>query len=150
MMKKCPECRQVKSSADFYSRIGARDGLSYWCKSCTRNYQRKKSHTAEYQKKYREWREKHKNVHRGRKYARSMLCYALQQGKLIRPKSCAICHRDGKVIALHVDYSRPYDVLWVCYRDSKLFGKAYPATPRLPEVPVAGSPKGLSGRPPYR
>jgi hypothetical protein len=35
--KRCSECREVKSRADFYKNRAAKDGLQYRCKRCTKH-----------------------------------------------------------------------------------------------------------------
>ena len=47
--------------------------------------------------------------------ARSLLSNAICEGKIIRPKNCSLCNSDEFVIeAHHPDYSKPYDVIWLC------------------------------------
>ena len=47
--------------------------------------------------------------------ARSLLSNAVCEGKIIRPDKCSLCGCcDVKIEAHHPDYSKPYDVIWVC------------------------------------
>ena len=54
--------------------------------------------------------------------AHAALNYAIRTGKVIRPKSCILCGdtpplgRDGRsqLHAHHEDYSKPFDVDWLC------------------------------------
>lgn len=40
--------------------------------------------------------------------------YAVETGKLVRPSECSKCHKEGLPHAHHEDYSKPYDVIWLC------------------------------------
>lgn len=47
--------------------------------------------------------------------ARSLLSNAVCEGKVIRPDKCSLCSDDQFVIeAHHPDYSKPYEVVWLC------------------------------------
>ena len=47
--------------------------------------------------------------------ARSLLSNAVCDGKIIRPNKCSLCLcENSKIEAHHPDYSRPYDVVWLC------------------------------------
>lgn len=40
--------------------------------------------------------------------------YAVETGKLIRPSQCSQCDKECTPHAHHEDYSKPYDVIWLC------------------------------------
>ena len=42
--------------------------------------------------------------------------YAVETGKIIRPDECSKCLKKCKPHAHHEDYSKPYDVIWLCSR----------------------------------
>ena len=47
--------------------------------------------------------------------ARSLLSNAIVDGKIIKPTKCSLCGSDQFTIdAHHPDYSKPYDVIWLC------------------------------------
>ena len=46
--------------------------------------------------------------------ARAATRYAIQSGKLIRPKTCENCAILCKPNAHHPDYSKPLSVMWLC------------------------------------
>ena len=35
-MKRCPKCGEFKSLAEFYTNRSTKDGLTVWCKTCTK------------------------------------------------------------------------------------------------------------------
>ena len=45
---------------------------------------------------------------------RCKLNAALRAGKIHKPSKCATCGSVGYVEAHHADYSKPFDVLWLC------------------------------------
>ncbi len=48
--------------------------------------------------------------------ARKRLQYAVKTGKIVRPKVCSRCSKEGVIDAHHEDYSKPLDVTWICRR----------------------------------
>jgi hypothetical protein len=50
-----------------------------------------------------------------RKYVRQLTAVAIKKGELVRPQICDLCdetHHD--IDAHHIDYGRPFDVVWLC------------------------------------
>ena len=37
-MKQCTKCKKLKSKSEFYKNRTCKDGLSLWCKKCSRKY----------------------------------------------------------------------------------------------------------------
>jgi hypothetical protein len=62
-----------------------------------------------------------------RERARGKLKYAVKHGKIAKPGACQECGAGGRIQGHHADYSRPYDVEWLCPR---CHGKRH----RLPDV----------------
>lgn len=73
----------------------------------------------------REWKKKNKERHAelARAYrrrnpektkAQNQLNYAVRMGRIER-QSCETCGSDEKIHAHHHDYSKPYDVRWLCF-----------------------------------
>jgi hypothetical protein len=52
------------------------------------------------------------NPEKRRVHDRTM--YAVETGKLIRPGFCSECKKECTPHAHHEDYSKPYDVMWLC------------------------------------
>lgn len=46
--------------------------------------------------------------------AAQRLWYAVKTGKIIRPTKCSKCGYEGRIDGHHHDYSKPYDVTWLC------------------------------------
>lgn len=49
-----------------------------------------------------------------KKLARNSVNRALNKNELVKPKTCHICLREGKINAHHIDYGKPLDVIWLC------------------------------------
>jgi protein-arginine kinase activator protein McsA len=58
-----------------------------------------------------------------RRYVRMLADSAIRSGKLSRPSICALCDEEkAQIEAHHVDYGKPYDVIWLC---TECHGKAH-------------------------
>lgn len=101
-------------------RLGAKPGilrpLCSWCNVVIENF-KKKNYCKKCAAKYnREWRKKNppspeqklKDFVRGKTY------YEIKMGRLIR-KPCEICG-ESKVEAHHDDYSKPFEIRWLCIK----------------------------------
>jgi hypothetical protein len=51
-----------------------------------------------------------------RKKAREILHHAVRDGKVFGPLPCAICQNTHDIQAHHKDYSKPLDVVWLCFK----------------------------------
>ena len=105
--------------------------------------QRHKAYALDYQRWYRRYRWKHDSQYRERRrqknrqynlkrrlkiylynksrsttqsyLARQKLNKALLSGRIIRPRHCELCNKNGKRLhAHHEDYSKPLEVIWMC------------------------------------
>lgn len=130
LKKGCFKCGQQKPVDDFYRHPQMGDGRLGKCKECTKrdvstNYAAKRDRYSQYEhdrnksQSRREKRLQYQRNHR-RKFpekdkARRMVARAVKSGKLLRPNFCGCCGRFGQVQAHHTDYSKPLDVIWVCF-----------------------------------
>lgn len=58
----------------------------------------------------REWASKNKRKVK----AQGSLRYAVKTGKITKPAFCQNCFRETKLHGHHENYSKPYDVMWLC------------------------------------
>ena len=47
--------------------------------------------------------------------ARNLIRTETRAGRLVRPKCCEDCGREGRVVAHHEDYAKPYAIDFLCY-----------------------------------
>lgn len=138
LTKTCPKCHAVLCLAAFSRNRTKKDGLSDWCKVCTRSFQRTAEQAEKSRLRTRRWRsiegntdklkawrqlatskrqnqirsaiEKLVNPHKV--WARNQALLAIRRGELVR-KPCEVCGAE-KTDSHHDDYSKPLDVRWLC------------------------------------
>jgi len=130
-MKTCPKCEIEKESSEFYKNQSRRDKLTYWCKDCCKEHQRKYRQTQigkevhrrssqKYSKTdagrevHQRANQKHHLLHPEQKEAHSIIREAIRLGKITRPFACEICFSICKPEAHHEDYRKPLEVDWLC------------------------------------
>jgi hypothetical protein len=126
MTKTCFRCERDLPRSEFYRHAETSDGLLGKCKDCTKADVKAYKATPRGRELTRGWkttpRSLRLNVARSQrqrkaepeKYkARSAVGHALRKGSLTR-KPCELCG-DKKSQAHHEDYSRPLDVIWLCF-----------------------------------
>jgi len=79
-----------------------REYMKDWHKTSKGRVSQKK-HSKEFRLSNPEKASAHKKIYR-----------AIKNGKLERPDKCSICEKVCKVQAHHVDYSKPFDIKWLC------------------------------------
>ncbi len=53
-------------------------------------------------------------LNRGKSNARQRFAAAVKEGRIERPKVCSACGKRKKIHGHHDDYSKPFDVRWLC------------------------------------
>lgn len=127
LQKICKGCEVEKSLSEYYKHTGSKDGLRGKCISCFKKQNAAWNKKNNWTVKTREWekenREKYLARHRKQakkhveKYplevsVRWKTAWAIHSGKLVR-KPCQECGTENSH-AHHPDYSKPFDVLWLC------------------------------------
>lgn len=125
-MKKCNTCGLTKPLDDYYKQPKAADGHQGRCKECAKravriNYREKRSQYQAYERtraqdperkrKAGEYQRKRRNE--GKTSARDAVNNAVRDGRLV-PQTCEVCGSE-KVQAHHEDYSKPLEVMWLCF-----------------------------------
>jgi len=124
----CKFCNKEKQPTDFYKGKPAR------CKPCQMDWQTKYRQSPIYKEKARiyfvKWRKENPDKYRSTTLARQFkwqqehpkefkcqqaVYRAVKTGKLIRPSVCSICKLNRRVCAHHRDYTKPLEVLWLCW-----------------------------------
>jgi ribosomal protein S27AE len=107
------------------------DGRLNKCKECTKNdvalnYRDKRAYYSKYdQERYktdsrRKMQTEYQKIRRLR-YPQKYLAWrtvsnSLRSGKLIKPDICSKCGSGKKIQAHHEDYSKPLDIIWLCFK----------------------------------
>lgn len=138
-MKICFKCQEKKPLSEFYKHKRMADGHLNKCKKCTKHdVIQNRQENVEYYKQYDRWRaqtfgdrSKPKPFEIAAKYRKKWAeknkhkihCHvavnkAVASGKLIKPEhcqKCGGCFAPSKIHAHHSDYSKPLDVIWLCF-----------------------------------
>lgn len=127
--KLCRKCKTEQPLSNFYRNASRSGGYEHWCKACkneywSRYYRERRERYAEYRRNAGEnpgvFRRRASNAKADRerypeKYrARNKVHNALRAGRLVK-QPCRFCG-ETKVQAHHEDYSKPLDVIWVCFK----------------------------------
>ena len=112
--KLCTKCRTLKSIYNFSKKKDQLTNLNCWCKPCcTQNARQwRKKYPGKYRAQMASWVRAHPKQRR----AIDQLNYAVQHGRLKRPKECEQCRRESTTIQghHHLGYDHPLQVVWLC------------------------------------
>jgi len=124
-MKICGTCKVEKNESDFGKRKASIDGLAAKCKSCQKEYDKKRLRDPKRMKMRRDYQktEAGKAAHSKavKKWADSntvkraahiLIGNYVRDGKILK-QPCEKC-RNPKAEAHHDDYAKPLDVRWLC------------------------------------
>lgn len=132
MTKRCPTCGVTKDATEFYGCKRSKDGLKSQCKAChiegnvrTRDPDNTRRLGRDHMRRARvadpeKFRARERDASRRRPKddrvrARQLLNGAVRRGEVVRPDECSRCGCAGKVTGHHPDYSKPLEVVWLCY-----------------------------------
>lgn len=127
----CSKCKQWLPETTFFSNKGSYNHLSSQCKKChyetcikTKDPDNARRISRECQRRFRQTNpEKYRERRRlqslnepknERTKARQKLNNAVISGRIIRPTNCSQCGKLRKITAHHDDYSKPFEVRWLC------------------------------------
>lgn len=94
--------------------------ISYLRNYYKENKEEQNKKQAEYAKEHRDSINAYRRVwsklpiNRAKNYTRKVTRILLARGELVKPLKCELCHKEKFLEAHHLDYSNPYDVLWLC------------------------------------
>jgi hypothetical protein len=110
----CKDCGKAKPITEFYKNHSYASGYRNQCKECSNNYilDHYRRFPEKIKAKRRRWRDKNKEKVK----CHNLLNRAVQCGRVIRPSKCELCGNEGKIHGHHEDYSKPYEVKWLCVK----------------------------------
>lgn len=129
--KLCQQCNTLKPAAEFHPFRRSKDGYKSECAECHKAYQKfyylgnvekvvarhKRYSTTERGKEVlRETRKRQIAKYPEKHRARVLFRNAVAAGKIERRTTCEDCGVEGRIHGHHEDYSKPYDVRWLCVR----------------------------------
>jgi len=131
VLYKCGKCFNFFPYEGFYKNNRTILGITNCCKKChcqtsisSRNKENHRMYNREYMRKtiisspekmHAIWNARH-NPKTSNTIARTILNAAVRSGKLIKPDVCQGCGENKRITAHHHDYSKPLDVIWLCYQ----------------------------------
>lgn len=130
MQRTCNKCDKTLDISEFYRHPKALDGLSGKCKECTKvgvraNYRKNRDHYVAYEQARQKnperrqaalgYQRTRRERHPEKYHARMAVDNAVRDGRLTR-KPCEVCGTTDRVQAHHDDYSKPFDVKWLCFK----------------------------------
>jgi hypothetical protein len=135
--KVCFKCNRDLPRSEFYKHPQMGDGLLGKCKDCSKAdvkanrlarldqysaYERERFKRPERKVQRAAAQRRHREKYPEKNKARAAVRQAIASGRLTKPDYCTVCGRGGDVEAHHTDYSRPLDVLWLCFVCHREYG----------------------------
>lgn len=142
--KECFKCKTVKPLSDFYKHKMMLDGHVNKCKECNKkDVRQNRSDKIDYYREYdksrankpsrvaarmeyaqteagkialRKAKKQYETNYPYKILANTAVGNAIRSGELIKPKNCESCNAEGKIHGHHDDYSKPYEVRWLCVK----------------------------------
>ncbi len=111
-MKTCTKCGRELPLTCFVRDTRPNRTRYTICKECKAEYRRANKDML-LQSQYERRRRKRAELTPKRK-AWNAVYYAVKTGKIAKPDECSICGATGNMQAHHDDYSKVFDVVWVC------------------------------------
>lgn len=120
--KQCKRCGVEKPMADFYAHQFMSDGHLNICKECKKAEEKDRRYSPKYRQRILDYDRKRirKTANKSRinnplKYkARVAVSNAIRDNR-IQKENCVFCG-DPNTEAHHEDYSKPLNVIWVCFK----------------------------------
>jgi len=123
--KTCLKCDTEKPLEDFNRNRTTGDGWQTYCRTCDNKYAtRHRLQIRQDPERATEMRVRYRTYYRaaGARYpekqkARHRLNYAIERGKILKPKECSCCDRitpSRNLHGHHADYDKPLQVEWLC------------------------------------
>jgi hypothetical protein len=128
-VKLCSICKEEKDIFTFQKKCTSSDGYATICKPCgaAQDRQRRLDNTEKYREKDKRRYQNHterkkvykrladkKKKHPERVRAKQKLKYYMKSGKIIKPTSCNVCHKERPIDGHHEDYNDPLGIIWLC------------------------------------
>lgn len=129
IIKLCFKCKVELPITEFYRHGRMKDGHLNKCKQCTKRdvskhyvdnrekiseYERKRSAAEHRKSKALIYQRNRRSASPEKNRARQMVSRCVRSG-ILKKTPCSLCGNEN-VQAHHADYSKPLDVVWVCFK----------------------------------
>lgn len=134
MNKFCPCCQADLPIENFYS---SKTKTSSKCKQCSRKKQKiwDAANRARKLEINRQWRKRNLSRRKMMMDACNKLWRAIRAGKIIRGTVCQQCGGSQRIEASHEDYSKPFEVSWLCTSCHRIWNSKFPKTISVEKSP---------------
>ena len=126
----CTKCKRAQERTEFYADSTKKRGYRSHCRTCTslahRAYCAVPENKARVAVQVQQYQDRHKAEVRVIWKASSAITRAVRQGLLVRPAVCSECGKQGKIEAAHDDYSKPFDIRWLCISCHRRWDRSEP------------------------
>lgn len=108
----CSRCKTTTGPFLKYSKPGKKQ--YYWCRECKRKQLFLYRQTERGKETTKLAVKKSINKFKEKQNSRRRLNYFLKMGKIVKDSTCSDCLLPKKLAAHHPDYSKPFEVIWLC------------------------------------
>lgn len=108
----CSRCKTTEGAFVKVAKSGTRQ--LYHCRPCNTARLKKYRASANGSARARVATARSIKKHQAKQDARDLLNKAIKAGSIIRPELCVVCGKETLCNGHHEDYTKPYEVLWVC------------------------------------
>lgn len=131
----CTKCGILQPLTEFYKDSTRKSGRRGHCRSCTlkahQAYCAKPENKARIKASVVRYAESHVDMIRLVNNVSKTIQNAIKRGEVTRPSTCSECGNGGRIEAAHSDYSKRYEVRWLCVSCHRRWDRA---TPKLSEA----------------
>lgn len=126
--KVCSRCKKCLPRSSFHKNRTTKDGLARTCKFC-KFITNKKYFSSAAGKKALSGQTKRKWIRVKQKvYCRNLVNGYIALGKITKG-ACSVCGTHEEIEAHHEDYSKPFDIMWLCRKHhNEIHGKTLSKT----------------------
>jgi len=112
--KYCPSCDAWKLLKTFSKDKSRWDGLRNTCKICEREKRKKRISTPSQKERHNMAVYNYRKRYYLKYKAHNWTAGALRLGHITKPINCSMCGMETKIEAHHSDYTKPWEIDWVC------------------------------------
>ena len=113
-VKMCPCCEKTLPLTEFAQDNSKTDGRTSFCKDCRNVYKKQYRSTGNGKITGKSYQNKRSLFSPEKDKAKAIISKMLSKGIITKPSRCEICGSESSIQGHHPDYSKPYEVYWLC------------------------------------